>query len=140
MACGLSRAAQAGEKAGIGLNTGVDLVCVGDVGASLRHFGEAYVKRLLSDVEQSTLSTSAALRARQCALMFAGKEAALKALLLADQGVDWRDIVVNIQGMKIVSIGLRGRASELVAGFGVNHWQASGQVSEAYAMAMVLAD
>ncbi len=118
----------------------MDLVSVGDVGASLRHFGEAYVKRLLSDAEQSTLSTSAALRARQCALMFAGKEAALKALMLADQGVDWRDIVVNIQGMSIVSIGLRGRACELVAGNGVMQWQASGQVSEAYALAMVLAD
>jgi holo-[acyl-carrier protein] synthase len=128
-----------GLKAGLSLYTGVDLVCVADVEASLQHFGPAYVQRLLSESERSALG-SACTKSRRCALIFAGKEAALKALGLADQGVDWRDIEVNIQGMRILDVGLKGRASDLVAGNGRVRWHASGHVTAAYAMAVVVAD
>jgi phosphopantetheinyl transferase (holo-ACP synthase) len=122
------------------LNAGMDLVCVADVLASMTSFGEAYAKRLLCDAERATLVAPSACRARQCALMFAGKEAALKAFALADMGVDWRDIEVNIQGMVLTGVGLHGRAAELAVAHGCHAWRASGHVNATYAMALVMVE
>jgi holo-[acyl-carrier protein] synthase len=126
--------------AGARLNSGMDLVSVSDVLMSLTRFGDAYVKRLLCDGERAVLAASPEFRARQCALMFAGKEAVLKAFSLADMGVDWRDIQVNIQGLMVTGVGLHGRAAELAVEHGCHRWQAAGHVNATYAVALVMVE
>ncbi len=122
------------------LNTyGVDLVDLADVARSLQQFGAIYEQRLFSEAERSRWPQVSVpeSRLKACALSFAAKEAAIKALELADAGVSWRDIEVQLQGRQVNGICLHGRAAELAAQAGFVGWLVSSSISGGKAMAFV---
>ena len=110
---------------------GVDLVDVHEIEASLAAFGARFAQRLFTAGEraeaQRAPSPSAAppacaaagFDATRLATRFAAKEAALKALGLADAGIDWREIEVEGGGESAPRLRLHGRAAALAAARGV---------------------
>lgn len=80
---------------------GSDLVDIRRIESSLERFGERFVKRIFTDVEQRR-SEGRAERAASYAKRFAAKEACSKALGTGlRRGVFWRDMgVVNLRGGK----------------------------------------
>ena len=77
------------------VGVGIDLVRVSRVAASLAQFGERFLRRVFTEAEIAYATSSPGLTAERLAARFAAKEAAIKALGLADQGVGWRQIEVQ---------------------------------------------
>lgn len=78
-----------------GLSVGIDLVQVSRISESLAHFGERFTRRLFTADEIAYAEAAPACRAERLAARFAAKEAAKKALGLANQAIGWRDIEVR---------------------------------------------
>ncbi len=122
------------------LSVGIDLVALAEVAQSFAAFGERYLQRVFSATERSQWPVGdLPLMTRTCALSFAVKEAALKALGLADAGVDWRDMSVQVTGRQATGLSLHGRAAELAGEAGYQHWHVAGSVAADLASAMVCA-
>lgn len=122
------------------LSVGIDLVALAEVAQSFAAFGERYLHRVFSATERSQWPAGdLAQMTRTCALSFAVKEAALKALGLADAGVDWRDMAVQLTGRQAIGLSLHGRAAELAGDAGYQHWHVTGSVAAGLASAMVCA-
>jgi holo-[acyl-carrier protein] synthase len=99
------------------LAVGIDLVRVSRIAESLEHFGDRFLRKLFTDAEVAYASAAAApaLREERLAARFAAKEAALKALGLADKGVSWRDIEVTTVASGACALRLHGRARQLAS-------------------------
>ena len=118
-----------------GLSAGVDLVTCSDVAASIEDHGERYLSRLFSAAERAHWPSADQVHA--CAQSFAVKEAALKALNLADQGIDWRDLEVRWQNGAVRGLALHRRAAECVRDAGIQSWHVSCCMSGGMALAWV---
>ena len=118
---------------------GVDLVELVDVARAMHDFGARYERRLFRESERARWPGVSVpeSRLKACALSFATKEAAIKALELADGGVDWRDIEVQIQGLQVNGLNLHGRAADLAAQAGFVSWLVSSSISGDKALACV---
>jgi holo-[acyl-carrier protein] synthase len=83
------------------LGIGNDLVDIKRIESSLERFGDRFVKRIFTEVEQRR-SEGRAERAASYAKRFAAKEACSKALGTGlRRGVYWRDMgVINLRGGK----------------------------------------
>ena len=83
------------------IGIGSDLIDIRRIAASLDKYGERFVKRIYTDVEQAK-SERRRERAASYAKRFAAKEACSKALGTGlSNGVYWRDMgVVNLPGGK----------------------------------------
>jgi holo-[acyl-carrier protein] synthase len=83
------------------IGIGSDLIDIRRIQASLDRYGERFVKRIYTDVEQAK-SERRRERAASYAKRFAAKEACSKALGTGlSRGVFWRDMgVVNLPGGK----------------------------------------
>ena len=94
------------------LGIGSDLIDIRRIEKSLARYGERFVQRIFTDVEQAK-SESRAARAASYAKRFAAKEACAKALGTGmAHGVFWRDMgVVNRPGGK-PTMALTGGALE----------------------------
>ncbi|MEJ8856511.1 holo-ACP synthase [Variovorax robiniae] len=97
------------------LRLGVDLVDVHAIEDSLAEFGDRFVHRIFSTHEVEVSSGSP----KRLAARFAAKEALIKALDLAEIGVDWRNIEVRGDaagrpGMRLAG-NVAARARELGA-------------------------
>jgi holo-[acyl-carrier protein] synthase len=92
------------------LGIGNDLVDIRRIEKSLARFGDRFVKRIFTEIEQER-SEGRATRAASYAKRFAAKEACSKALGTGfRRGVFWRDMgVVNLRGGK-PSLALTGGA------------------------------
>jgi len=104
------------------VGVGVDLVDVHEIEASLAAFGARFAQRLYTVGEQALARRAdgaAGFDALRLATRFAAKEAALKALGLADAGIDWREIEVEGGGDRAPRLRLHGRAAALAAARGV---------------------
>lgn len=122
------------------LSVGIDLVALAEVTQSFAAFGERYLHRVFSAAERRQWPVGdLAQMMRTCALSFAVKEAALKALRLADAGVDWRDMAVQVRGRQAIGLSLHGRAAALVGEAGYQRWHVTGSVAAGQASAMVCA-
>jgi holo-[acyl-carrier protein] synthase len=102
------------------MDVGVDLVSVSRVEASLAQFGERFLRRIFTESEIAYATSAPGLTAERLAARFAAKEAAIKALGLADQGVGWRQIEVAREASGKCRLVLHGRARAVAdgAGFG----------------------
>ncbi len=97
------------------LGIGSDLVDIKRIESSLERFGDRFVKRVFTEIEQKR-SEGRAERAASYAKRFAAKEACSKALGTGlRRGVFWRDMgVVNLRGGKPSMALTGGAAARLV--------------------------
>lgn len=93
---------------------GSDLIDIRRVERSLERFGDRFVQRIFTDIEQRK-SDRRRLRAASYAKRFAAKEACAKALGTGlSRGVFWRDMgVVNLPGGKPTMHLTNGAAAQL---------------------------
>jgi holo-[acyl-carrier protein] synthase len=95
---------------------GSDLIDVRRVEKTLERFGDRFIKRIFTEVEQRK-SERRKLRAASYAKRFAAKEACAKALGTGlNAGVFWRDMgVVNLRSGKPTMVLTGGAAARLAA-------------------------
>ncbi len=99
-------------------SVGIDLVSVSRIAESLATFGDRFLRRIFTDGEIAYARKAPALTNERLAARFAAKEAALKALGLADRGVGWREIEVTTNPSGAPELVLHGAARELSADAG----------------------
>ncbi|HEY2748333.1 MAG TPA: holo-ACP synthase, partial [Polyangia bacterium] len=116
---------------------GVDLVRVSRVAESLASFGERFLRRVFTDGEIAYATATPALAAERLAARFAAKEAAFKALALADHG-SWRDIEVTRAPSGACALALHGAARAAADEAGVVELAVSLSHEGDYATAVVL--
>jgi holo-[acyl-carrier protein] synthase len=94
------------------IGMGADLTDIRRVAETIERFGDRYIQRCFTDIEQKK-SDGRAERAASYAKRFAAKEACAKALGTGmRKGVFWRDMgVVNLRGGK-PTMALTGGAAE----------------------------
>jgi holo-[acyl-carrier protein] synthase len=97
------------------LGIGNDLVDIKRIESSLERFGDRFIKRIFTEVEQRR-SEGRAERAASYAKRFAAKEACSKALGTGlRRGVFWRDMgVINLRGGKPTMALTGGALARLV--------------------------
>jgi len=104
------------------IGLGSDLIDIRRIEKSLARYGERFVQRLFTDIEQQK-SERRAQRAASYAKRFAAKEACAKALGTGlSRGVFWRDMgVVNLPGGKPTMVLSGGAAARLEAMLPTGH-------------------
>ena len=121
------------------MQVGIDLVMVSRVQASLARFGERFLRRVFTDTEIAYATSVPDLAAERLAARFAAKEAAIKALDLADVGVGWREIEVAREQSGICRLILHGAARAAADDAGVSELSVSLSHEGDYSAAVVLA-
>ncbi len=97
------------------LGIGNDLIYIDRIERTLERFGDRFIQRVFTEVEQEKSETRAG-RAASYAKRFAAKEACAKALGtgVPRRGVHWRDLgVVNLKSGKPTMALTRGAAQRL---------------------------
>jgi holo-[acyl-carrier protein] synthase len=117
----------------------MDLVQVSLIEASLAQFGERFIQRVFTTREHDDANASPALRSQRLAARFAAKEAALKALALADQGIGWRELEVLKHPDGRCELSLHGKAAAFAAQRGVAQTALSLSHEGDFAVAIVVA-
>ncbi|HEY2730965.1 MAG TPA: holo-ACP synthase [Polyangia bacterium] len=121
------------------MQVGIDLVMVSRVQASLARFGERFLRRVFTDTEIAYATSVPDLAAERLAARFAAKEAAIKALDLADLGVGWREIEVAREQSGKCRLILHGAARAAADDAGVSELSVSLSHEGDYSAAVVLA-
>jgi holo-[acyl-carrier protein] synthase len=114
----------------------MDLVDVSDVTDSLALHGDRWLARVFTDREVSAYDGDA-WRLAGC---FAAKEATMKALLLDDDAVDWRDVEVLPHPAGGATARLHGAAAGLATRAGLERFHVSVGAGRTYAAAVVVAE
>lgn len=117
---------------------GIDLVQVSRIEESLQKFGERFLRRLFHRDEIAYALASPVACSRRLAARFAAKEAALKALHVADRGVSWRDIEVRRASDGDCALVLHGSAQRAAREAGLEVASLSLTHEGDYAAAVVL--
>jgi holo-[acyl-carrier protein] synthase len=102
-------------------------------------FGDRYVKRIFTEHEVSSCSGEPHTAAAGLAARFAAKEAAIKVLRPADEGLDWRSIEVHRAPPGWCELRLAGRASRLAQEAGITDLAVSLSHESGLASAVVIA-
>jgi holo-[acyl-carrier protein] synthase len=136
---GAVRDAAAGAHGHETLGVGMDLVEIAQVANSLAGFGERYTARVFTLREAAYAATAPQEQAERLAARFAAKEAALKALAMADLGVPWTDIEVWRHEDGRCDLRLHGHAAAHAARRGVSQLALSLTHDGNYAAAIVVA-
>jgi len=102
------------------VRVGIDLVSVDQVRDSIDKHGERYTEFVYTTRELADCTTERGLDAKRLAARFAAKEATLKALAPADEGIRFDSIEVRRSDAGSVELVLSGRAAELAARAGVS--------------------
>lgn len=111
---------EAGSPAGTRARLGFDLARVGGIAESLESFGNRFTDRIFTPRELAYAQAgAAAVCAERLAARFAAKEAVVKALALAESGVNLRDIEVVKRDDGGCSIALHGQARRIADAMGV---------------------
>lgn len=121
------------------VRTGVDLVHVPRIEASLADLGERFLQRLFTAQEQAYALAAPVHTAERLAARFAAKEAVIKALNLSEVGVHWRDIEVCRAEDGACSLALHGRAAEVARSLRVTEMSLSLSHDGDQAVAFVVA-
>ena len=100
-------------KSSLKLRVGFDLVQISAIEKSVFHFGERFRRRLFTAAELDYADSAEGLWPERLAARFAAKEATIKALQLANAGVNWRDIEVLKLDSGDCELILHGRVAEL---------------------------
>jgi holo-[acyl-carrier protein] synthase len=104
---------------GAHLRVGADTVHMPRIAASLAQFGDRFLARLYSAEEAHYCRAAPSHTVERVAVRFAAKEAVIKALNLAESGVNWRDIEVLRQPDGHCELALHGRAAARARDLGV---------------------
>jgi len=121
------------------LGVGVDLVRVSRVAESIEHFGDRFLHRVFTPGEIAYAEQAPALAAERLAARFAAKEAAIKALGLAEHGVNLRDIEVQRAPSGQCHMALHGSANTAATDAGIQELSVSLSHEGDYAIAVVVA-
>ncbi|MBM4404811.1 MAG: holo-[acyl-carrier-protein] synthase [Chloroflexi bacterium] len=116
------------------LTVGVDIVEIPRVEEAIARRGEAFLKRVYTEMEITLYRD----RIHELAVRFAAKEAVMKALGTGIRGIGWREVEVlpNRRGKPLVY--LHGRAKERAKLLGVKELAISLSHSKEYAVASVV--
>jgi holo-[acyl-carrier protein] synthase len=98
---------------GFRLSVGIDLAQISQIQSSWDQFGAAYLQRIFTPSEQAYALSAPAVCAERLAARFAAKEAALKALGLANEGVSWLELEVVRAPSGACDLVLHGSAAAL---------------------------
>jgi holo-[acyl-carrier protein] synthase len=120
------------------LRVGIDLVRLSRIAESLQQFGDRFLRRVFTDGEIAYARAVPALTVERLAARFAAKEAAIKALGLADVGIGWRDIEVERASSGACALRLHGAAGERARADGVGELALSLSHEGDYATAVVV--
>ena len=120
------------------VGTGVDLAEVGRIEASIKRFGDRFVRRIYTPLEIAYAERKAN-RYERYAARFAAKEAGMKAIGTGwKHGVRWRDFeVVNLPSGK-PTLRFYGKAAEFAEQLGVKSVALSITHTKATALAHVI--
>lgn len=121
------------------LRVGIDLVQVSRIAESLDRFGDRFMRRLFTDDEIAYAIAAPSQTAARLAARFAAKEATIKALRMADQGINWRDIEVRRSPSGDCALSLSGAASDYANRLGASDLVVSLSHEGDYATAVVVA-
>jgi holo-[acyl-carrier protein] synthase len=100
------------------VGTGIDIVEVPRIAASLDRFGERFTRKIFTD-DEIRYCESKQNKAERYAARFAAKEAAMKALGTGWRGLGWKEIEVRRQPGSRPTVVFSGRAAELAERCGV---------------------
>jgi holo-[acyl-carrier protein] synthase len=118
---------------------GIDVQSIGEVEASLSHFGERYRQRLFTRGELASCGDNQ-LTPSKLAERFAAKEAVLKILDTRHTVPNWRSIEVTTNSSRGAEIALRDDALDLARSQGISRIFLSLSHAGGLAMATVVAD
>ena len=121
------------------LRVGVDLVQISTVVASIERFGDHYLRRIFTDDEIAYARSAPSQAAERLAARFAAKEATIKALQMAELGINLRDIEVRRLPSGTVELSLHGIAADVASRYGKDGLAVSLSHEGDYAMAVVVA-
>ena len=121
------------------ISVGIDLVRVSRVAESLHSFGDRFLRRVFTEGEIAYANASPHLVSERLAARFAAKEATIKALDLADQGVGWRSIEIERAPRGKCRLVLHGSARAAADAAGFADMSVSLSHEGDYATAVVLA-
>jgi holo-[acyl-carrier protein] synthase len=124
----------------VAVRVGIDLVAVESVEASVRDHADRYLQRVYTDAEVRDCSTSAGVDSERLAARFAAKEATMKVLRIADEGVSWRAIEVRRDPSGWTDLNLTGRAADLAREAGLEGFSVSLTHEKGFASAVVIAE
>jgi holo-[acyl-carrier protein] synthase len=120
------------------VGTGIDVVEVPRVAATIQRFGERFLQRIFTEGE-IRYCQSKANRVERFAARFAAKEAGMKALGTGwSRGVRWRDVEVQRQPGGRPTIVFHGKAAEFAQKLGTNRIAVSLTHTAAEAIAHVI--
>lgn len=119
------------------VGTGIDLIEIERIAASIERFGNRFLKRIYTSAEIAYCSARKT-SAQSFAARFAAKEAGAKALGTGiSRGVSWLEIEVLRQPGQRPILVFHGRASEMAKQLRVRHTSLSLTHTAALAMASV---
>jgi holo-[acyl-carrier protein] synthase len=121
------------------LRVGVDMVRISRIAESVERFGQRFLQRIFTADEIAYAMAAPACRDERLAARFAAKEAALKALQLADQGIRWTDLEVARDASGDCSLRLHGAARGAAASNRITDVAVSLSHEGDYATAVVMA-
>nr|WP_236589364.1 holo-ACP synthase [Ramlibacter aurantiacus] len=116
---------------------GIDLAHIPRIRESLARFGDSFEHRLFTPEEIAYARAAPALHAERLAARFAAKEATIKALSLADAGVNWREMEVVREADGHCHMRLHGRVLDIARTAGVDRLLLSLTHDGDYAAAVV---
>jgi holo-[acyl-carrier protein] synthase len=120
-----------------GMRLGADVARIGAIAESLRLFGHRFARRLFTARELDYALSGSGLCAERLAARFAAKEAVIKALSLAESGINWRDIETVRQRDGSCVVVLHGMARRAAHDLGVSRILLSMSHEGDYAFAVV---
>lgn len=121
------------------IRVGTDLVAVDDVAASVRRFGDRYVRRVFTEHEIASCGGPGGVSPAGLAARFAAKEAVIKVLRPAAHQPDWRAIEVRRAPEGWCGLHLAGEAARQAEAAGISNWAVSLSHEAGLAAAVVVA-
>lgn len=118
---------------------GMDLVHIPGIAQSLARHGDAFERKLFTPDERAYANAAPAQRAQRFAARFAAKEALIKAIGLAEDGVSWCELEVVREADGACRVRLHGHALALARERGLDGFLVSLSHDGEYAAAVVAA-
>jgi holo-[acyl-carrier protein] synthase len=117
------------------LRTGVDLIELERVEATIQRYGQRFLNRVFTSQELAEVGGNAA----SLAVRFAAKEATAKALGTGIGDVGWKEIEILRGPARQPQLHLHGRAADLADHLDLETWSLSLTHSQSHAIALVVA-
>jgi len=117
------------------LRTGVDLIEIERVEATIQRYGQRFLERVFTPRELAEVGENVA----SLAVRFAAKEATAKALGTGIGDVGWQEIEILRGPARQPDLYLHGRASDLADNLKLETWSLSLTHNQSHAIALVVA-